>query len=480
MQTSLVMMNALELSQAIHSKAASCVEVMQAHLDQIDRLNPSFTAIVSLLDRDPLLTAARSADAELAQGNVRGWMHGFPHAVKDLAATKGLHTTLGSPLFAANVPAHDAIFVERLRNNGAIIIGKTNVSEFGLGSHSYNPIFGTTRNAYDPTKSAGGSSGGAGVALALRMLPVADGSDFGGSLRNPAGWNNIFGFRPSQGRVPNGPTPELFLQQLGYEGPMARSVADLAMLLSVMAGYDSRAPLSLTGAPEQFAAALTRDVKGVRIGWLGDLGGRLPMQAGILDLCLAAVTSLEAAGCVVDQASLGVDRDTIWESFVTLRQGLFAGRWIDLYRDPEKRAKLKPEAIWEIEGGLALSAVDFYKASEQRSAVYRAFLRLFEEFDFLALPSAQVFPFDADLNWPAEIAGVAMDSYHRWMEVTAPATLAGCPTICVPAGFGPQGLPTGIQIIGRGQADFAVLQMGHAYEAINRDRLAVLPAALRS
>jgi amidase len=473
------MMSARELSQAIRSKAASCLEVMQAHLDQIDRLNPSFTAIVSLLDGDMLLAAARSADAELAQGMVRGWMHGFPHAVKDLAATKGLSTTLGSPLFAASIPAHDAIFVDRLRSNGAIIIGKTNVSEFGLGSHSYNPVFGTTRNAYDPTKSAGGSSGGAAVAVALRMLPVADGSDFGGSLRNPAGWNNVFGFRPSQGRVPNAPSPELFLQQLGYEGPMGRSVADLAMLLSVMAGYDARAPLSLTGAPEQFAVPLARDVNGMRIGWLGDLGGKRPMEAGILDLCLAAVTSLETAGCVIEQASLGVDRDMIWESFVTLRQGLFAGRMIDFYRDPEKRPKLKPEAIWEIEGGLALSAVDFYRASERRSAVYQAFLRLFEKFDFLALPSAQVFPFDAGATWPAEIAGVAMDTYHRWMEVTAPATLAGCPTICVPAGFGPQGLPTGVQIIGRGQADFSVLQIGHVYEEINRDRLAILPPALQ-
>ena len=236
----IIAMDAAELSSAIRTRKVSCREVMQAYLDQIDRVNPKVNAIVSLRDRDAVLAEADERDRELAGGYYRGWMHGFPQAPKDLAATVGLPTTLGSPIFRDTIPPEDAIVVERIKKSGAIIIGKTNVPEFGLGSHTYNNVFGTTLNAYDQTKTAGGSSGGAAVALALRMLPVADGSDMMGSLRNPAAYNNIFGFRPSLGRVPLAPTPEIFYQQLATEGPMARTVTDLAMLLSTQAGYDER------------------------------------------------------------------------------------------------------------------------------------------------------------------------------------------------------------------------------------------------
>jgi amidase len=315
------------------------------------------------------------------------------------------------------------------------------------------------------------------------MVPVADGSDFAGSLRNPAGWNNIYGFRPSSGRVPHGPVPEAFLQQLGYDGPMARNVGDLAMLLSVMAGYDDGVPLSLTGPAAAFAEPLKRDFSGARIGWLGSLGGAgdlggVPMQTGMLDLCLSGLRRLEVAGCIVEEARLDIPRERMWASFVTLRQGLMAGRFADFYKDPAKRTKLKPEAIWETEGGLKLSALDFYNASVERTSVYQAFRKLFRSFDFLALPSAQVFSFDAELHWPSEIAGTAMDSYHRWMEIVAPATLAGLPTVAVPAGFGPAGLPSGIQIIGPAQQDFAVLQLAHAYEQVSAEALARLPDLL--
>jgi amidase len=475
--SALVMMPATELATNIRTRKVSSREVMTAYLDHIDRFNPAVNAIVSLQPRDALLAAADDADAEIGRGDYKGWMHGLPHAVKDLALVKGIRTTFGSPLFETFVAPVDAIFVERLRASGAIFIGKTNAPELGLGSQTYNPVFGTTGNAYDPTKTAGGSSGGASAGLALCMLPVADGSDFGGSLRNPAGWNNVFGFRPSVGLVPLGPTRELFMQSIGYEGPMGRTVTDLAMLLSVMAGYDDRAPLSLTGDPRQFAQPLQRDMKGVRIGWLGNLGS-IPMEAGMIELCLTGLKRLEDAGCVIEEANLSIGRDAIWDSFVKLRQGFLAGGLVSFYNDPAKRGKLKPEALWEIEAGLKLSAVDLYSASAQRSAVYQAFRSGLQQHDFLAMPSAQVFPFEATLHWPAEVSGVHMDSYHRWMEIVAGPSLAGLPTVAVPAGFGPGGLPSGIQLIGRGQHDFEVLQLAHVYEQVSKTVLGRLPPLL--
>ncbi len=470
--TDLPMLAANDLAALIRTRAVSCREVMTACLDRIDRLNPAVNAIVSRLGRGDLLRQAEAMDA----APYSGWMHGFPHAVKDFSHVRGMPTTFGSPILANAVSDADAIFVERLRAAGAILIGRTNVPEFGMGSHTYNTVFGTTRNPYDLSKSAGGSSGGAAAALALRMVPVADGSDFGGSLRNPAGWNNVFGFRPSPGRVPFGPTPELFMQQLGIEGAMARTVTDLAMLLSVMAGYDSRAPLSLTADPAVFAQPLQRDMRGVRIGWLGDLGG-IPTAPGMLDMCLGALRRLEAAGCIVEPTSLSIGREAMWDTFVTIRHGLNAAALAGFYHDKRTRDLLKPETRWEIEGGLRLSAVDLLAASAQRSAVYQAWRTLFDSFDFLALPSAQVFPFDAGLHWPAEIAGIAMDSYHRWMEIVVGPTLAGLPSLAVPAGFGPDGLPGGLQLIGPSQQDFAVLQLAYAYEQTRPPWLSVLPAA---
>jgi len=474
----IVMMTATALAACIKRRELSCREVMQATLDQIDRVNPAVNAIVALRPRDALLAQADAADAADAQtGQATGWMHGLPHAVKDLAATTDIPTSLGSPLFAGNLPGHDAIFVERLRASGAILIGKTNTPEFGMGSQTYNSVYGTTGNAYDPSRTAGGSSGGAAVALALRMVPVADGSDFAGSLRNPAGWNNVFGFRPSAGRVPGGPTNELFLQSVATEGPMARNVTDLAMLLSTMSGPDARAPQSLPGNPQEFTRPLAREMAGMRIGWLGDLGG-IPMAPGMLDLCLSGLQGLTAAGCTIEPATLGVGRETIWHSITTLRQAFQAGRLGPLYHDPAKRAQMKPEAVWEIERGLGLSAVDVYAASVQRSAVYEAFRLAFEQFDFLALPTAQVFPFDATVPWPSVVGGVEMDSYHRWMEIVAGPSLAGLPIAAVPAGFGPDGLPSGIQLIGPPRQDFAVLQLAYAYEQVAQDVLRRLPPLL--
>jgi len=460
--------SALTLSCAIHQRQVSCEEVMCAYLVRIAQLNPQYTALVSLQPEEILLQQAREKDRQLAvahkNGDTVGWMHGFPQAPKDLSNTQGIVTTLGSPIFKNNIPNHNSIGVERLLAAGAILLGKTNTPEFGLGSHTYNRVFGTTYNAFDPTKSAGGSSGGAAVALALDMLPVADGSDMMGSLRNPAAWNNVFGFRPSFGRVPGGPTPEVFYQQFGCEGPMARNMPDLAMLLSTQAGYDARAPLSLAQDTGIFTQSLDADMQGKRMGWLGDFEGYLPMQKGILDGCQQALQHFETLGCTVEAAMPKYSMAQLWQTWLTLRGFVVQGINGALYADEKLRAHMKPEAVWEVENGLQLTAADIYRASMQRSSWYQALHQLFETFDYLVLPSAQVWPFAAELDWPKEIEGTKMDTYHRWMEVVIGPTLAGLPTLNVPAGFDrATGLPMGIQIIGKPQADWAVLQMGHAY-----------------
>lgn len=437
---------------------------MNAYLDQIDRLNPRVNAIVSLQPRERLLKQADERDRQLQRGERLGWMHGFPQAPKDLASTTAITTTLGSAILRNNVPKTDAIVVERMRAAGAIFVGKTNTPEFGLGSHTYNAVFGTTGNAFDPTKSAGGSSGGAAVALALHMLPVADGSDMMGSLRNPAAWNNVFGFRPSFGRVPSGPTGEVFIQQLAYEGPMGRTMGDVAMLLSVQAGFDARVPLSLDQNPAQFTAPLERSFKGARIAWLGDYDRYLPTEPGVLQTCTQALRHFETLGCSVELVSPTFDMQRLWQTWLVLRSFTIAGLAGGMYADPKLRAQMKPEAQWEIESGLKLSAMDIFKASADRSAWYQALLGLFQRFDYIVMPSAQVFPFDAKLDWPKRIAGKSMDTYHRWMEVAIGGTLSGLPVLNVPAGFGPGGLPMGLQVMGRPRADLAVLQIGYAYE----------------
>jgi amidase len=462
----LVRMSALELSRAIKTRRASCREVMAAFLDHIERVNPMVNAVVSLQERGALLDRASERDAQLSRGEDMGWMHGLPHAVKDLAATAGIRTTSGSAL-RDGIPDEDDLFVARIRRCGAIFIGKTNTPEFGLGSQTYNDIFGTTRNAYDPSRTAGGSSGGAAVSLALCMQPVADGSDMMGSLRNPAAFNNVFGFRPSYGRVPYA-GGELFVEQLSVDGPMGRSVTDVALLLSVMAGPYAGFPASLERDPSYFAEPLQRDVAGVRLGWLGDLGGHLSLEPGVRALCESAFAAFRDIGCSVEDARLDYPPERLWDCWLTLRHWLNASDLAPLYADPSRRSRMKPEACWEVEGGLALTAREVYAASEARSDFYRALQRLFEHFDFLLLPSAQVFPFDAEIHWPESIDGTPMDTYHRWMEVVVPASLAGCPVMSVPVGFNRERLPMGLQVIGRSRADLSVLQLAHAYDEATR------------
>jgi amidase len=462
---------AATLSELIHSRGLSCREVMAAFLDRIDARNGELNAIVSRRDRDALMDEAGECDDELVAGSSRGWMHGLPQAIKDLAETRGLTTTMGSPLLRDNVPRHDALMVARMRASGCLIVGKTNTPEFGKGSHSFNEVFGVTRNPYDVGRSAGGSSGGAAVALATRMLPVADGSDYMGSLRNPAAWNNVFGFRPSQGRVPSHPARDKYISQMGIEGPMGRSIVDVAMLLGTQAGYDRRDPLSLDGSLTEFASIdSTRatlesyDPSGVRIGWLADLDGHLAMEPGIIDRCLEGLDRLVGLGCRVDAAALRFPYDELWDAWLALRHLSVAGSIGPLVTDESRRALVKPEVLWELDRSVALTGTDIDRAAAVRTRYYVTVEAMFHQYDVLALPAAQVWPFPVEQRWPDHIGDRSMDTYHRWMEVSLYATFAGLPAISVPVGFDDRGLPMGMQLIGAPRADVALLQVAHAYE----------------
>ena len=468
-------MSALALSKAIHNKQVSCREVMQAYLKQIETYNPASNAIVSLAPQDALLAQADERDAQLGRGQSMGWMHGLPQAVKDLLDVQGFRTSHGSPLTPLTPAGKDSLMAARMRTAGCIMIGKTNTPEFGLGSHTFNEVFGATRNAWDPSKTAGGSSGGAAVALAQRMLPVADGSDFMGSLRNPAGWNHVFGMRPSQGRVPRPSLPDVFIAQLGTEGPMARSVSDMAMLLSTQAGYDARAPLSIQESGAAFTQSLDASMNGKRVGWLGNLNGYLPMESGVLEVCQDALKVLETTGCSVDTTHLGMQPEEIWDAWLVWRKAL-AGASTGAYAHlPNWREKVKPEAQWEYDQSLDLTGTQLMKASAARTRYYQSMIDLFESFDVLAIPAAQVWPFDIKERWPQNIAGRSMDTYHRWMEVVIYPTFAGLPAISVPAGFNAQGLPMGLQLIGKPKGDFELLQVAHAYEMAGQDLIQKRP-----
>ncbi len=475
--TDLLDTSADALARALRAREVSCVELMQATLAQIGRLNPTRNAIVSLREPDALLAEARARDETLARDPAAcGWLHGIPQAIKDLALTAGLRTTLGSPLLARWVPTEDALMVARMKAAGAVIIGKTNTPEFGLGSHTFNEVFGITRNAFDPTRSAGGSSGGAAVALATRMLAVADGSDAMGSLRNPAAWNNVFGLRPSAGRVPGWPASDVFLPSLGTEGPMARHVIDLARLLDIQAGPDPRVPGALQDRPG-FAARLREAPPApVRIGWLGDLDGHLALEDGVPTACESALLRLQHVGCAVEPTSPSFSPAAVWQTWLTTRHWTVAARLAPYMARPDARDRIKPEALWEHDEGVKLSAMQMHAASAARSTFYRQMLTLFERFDLLALPAAQCWPFPAEWRWPRQIAGRTMDSYHRWMETVIYATLAGLPAISIPAAFGPTGLPMGLQLIGPPQGDLPLLQLAARYEAAAQELLARRPA----
>jgi ureidomalonase len=451
--------SAVDLAEKIRSRQLSCVEVMTAYLGRIEALNPQVNAIVGLRDHEVLLREAAVRDDLLARGEYLGWLHGFPFAVKDLAAAEGLLWTEGSPIYARRVADVDDLFVRRIKDAGAIVVGKTNAPEFGLGSQTYNRVYGATATPYDTSRTAGGSSGGAAAALALRLLPVADGSDYLGSLRNPAAFCNVLGFRPSFGRVPS----VGFVAHPSVVGPMGRTVDDVAALLSVLAGADDSAPLSLDAGILAPLPAPTAGWRGTRIAWVGDFGGHLATEAGLLDVCRGALRVFADLGCQVDEAVPDYPPDRIWSTMLTWRWWS-ALQLHDLYADPVTRAELKPELIWEIEHGLRLTALDVARAEAARTEWYDAALRFLDTYDFVVAPSTQVFPFPLTTPWPEEIDGRPMDSYHRWMETVAPWTMTGMPVLGMPAGFDDRGLPAGIQLVGRPRADTEVLQLAKAYE----------------
>jgi amidase len=468
-------LDACGLSAAIHARRLSCREAMQACLARIGRLNPQANAIVNLAPAERLLAEADACDAELAQGRSRGWLHGVPQAPKDAVAVTGFPTTMGSPLLADAVAREDGLLAARTRAAGAIFVGKTNMPEFGLGSHTFNALFGATPNPWDPAVSAGGSSGGAAAALALRLLPVADGSDFMGSLRNPAAWNHVWGLRPTQGRVPLWPAADTWVSQLGTEGPMARSVRDLARLLHTQAGFDARVPLSLAAEPPP-AEVVAASLKGLRIGWLADLGGHLAVEDGLLACHERVLARLAGEGAVVEPAAFGVDLDALWQAWLVWRRALVAPKIALLLRQPGARERIKPEALWEHDQAQGLTFTEFMRASEVRSAFRADVAALFERFDLLALPATQAWPFPLAERWPQAIAGRTMDTYHRWMACTLYATFAGVPALSLPAGFHANGRwPCGLQLVGPPLGEARLLGVAAAWEALEPALLARRP-----
>ncbi|MEP5151887.1 amidase [Planktotalea sp.] len=445
------------LAGLIRDKELSAEELMRATLARIEAVNSSVNAIISLRDAEACLADARAADAM----ENKGPLHGLPVAIKDLANAAGLPTSFGSPLFADFIAPKDDLMVARMKAAGAIVIGKTNTPEFGLGSHTFNPVHGATRNPYDLNRSAGGSSGGAAVALATGMMPIADGSDMMGSLRNPGAWNNVYGLRPTYGLVPSDMPGDAFLHQLAVAGPMGRCPQDVAMLLDVQAGLHSDDPHSYVQAPS--APQLAGDIKGMRIGWLGDWGGAYPMEEGVLDTCEGALSHFEALSAKVEKLPAPFPTEKIWEAWVGLRAWANAGGKAAFYNDPAQRGLLKEDAIWEIETGMALTAMDVHRLSVIRSQWYAKLIALFGEYDALLLPSAQVWPFPVEWKSPETIAGQAMDTYHRWMEIVIPVSLVGVPCVNIPAGFSAAGLPMGMQLFGPRMSDAKLLRIAQRW-----------------
>jgi amidase len=447
---------ARELARLIACGELSATELMHAFISRIERVNPTLNAIVTFLP-EPALEQAKVLD----RAKVKPPLAGLPIAYKDLVPTKGVRTTFGSLVYREHVPQEDHLIVERLTAAGAILVGKTNTPEFGAGSQTFNRVFGVTRNPYDVSKTPGGSSGGAGAAVATGMLPFADGSDLAASLRNPGNYCNVVGFRPTPGRVPSWPSANAW-DTLSVIGPMARTVDDCAFLLSAMAGPDSRAPTSIAEPGGVFSGSLERDFRNVRIAWSHDLGG-LPMDARVSAVLEPQRRVFENLGCIVESAQPDFSRAT--EAFETLRAVGFLGRFGHLLH--AHRDKLKDTVIWNIEQGLRLTPEEIGRAEQLRTELFHRMRRFLERYEFLVCPVNQLPPFPAALEWPREIAGTKLENYLDWMKSCYYITITSHPAISVPAGFTGDDppLPVGIQIVGRYRADLSVLQLAHAFES---------------
>ena len=461
-------MSAVELAARLARKQVSARDVMTAHLAQIERLNPKVNAIVTLV-AERAMAGAAMADEAIARGHPIGPLHGLPVAHKDLVDTAGIRTTRGSPFYRDHVPERDALIVTRIRAAGAITVGKTNTPEFGAGSQTFNTVFGATRNPYDVTRTCGGSSGGAATAVAARMLPIADGSDTGGSLRNPPAFCNVVGLRPSPGRVASESTS---WSPLSVSGPIARTVTDVALFLSAIAGHDPRAPLSIQEDPARFRAPLARDFKGVRVAWWRGLGG-IPFEPEIRRVVDGNRKLFEDLGCIVEEAEpdfTGVD-----EAFPLLRYAANHPQYAPLVR--QRPDWVKDTIKFEVAQAERAGAADVGRAQGRQALMYDQSRRFFERYQYFILPVTQVEPFDAGTPYPTEIAGIAMTTYIDWMRSCWYVSMMSNPAISVPAGFSATGLPVGLQIVGRHRDDWSVLQLAHAFEAATRHgaRLPSLP-----
>jgi amidase len=449
-------MTAVEMADRIRNKELSAREVLEAHLRQIERVNPKVNAVVTLV-ADQAKASARQADDAIAKGGAIGPLHGLPVAHKDLQETKGIRTTYGSLIYKDEIPKVDALLVERLKRAGAITVGKTNTPEFGAGAQTFNAVFGRTLNPYDLSKTCGGSSGGAAVALACGMVPLADGSDMGGSLRFPASFCNVVGLRPSPGRVPTWPYATGWFT-LAVDGPMARTVADVALILSVLAGPDPRSPIAIDEEGARFRRPLGRDFKGVRVAWSKGLD--LPFDPAVKEAFDSQRRTFEALGCIVEEAEpdfTGAD-----EVFKTLRAWNYECTLTEEYA--HHRCELKDTVVWNIEEGRKLTGPQIGRAEVQRTTLYHRVREFLEKYEFFILPVAQVLPFDVKTDWVTDIGGVKMSTYIDWMKSCYFITVVGNPALAVPCAFTSQGLPVGLQIVGRHQDDWSVLQLGHALE----------------
>jgi amidase len=448
-----VFKSATEIAALLRGRDISAVEALEAHLAQIEAVNPKVNAICTLAAEMAMDTARK-----LDSGPVTGPLHGLPLGVKDLSATRGIRTTLGSPIYKDWVPDYDDLHVERLKAAGAVVVVKTNTPEFGAGSQTFNQVFGTTLNPYDLTKTCGGSSGGAAVALACGMVPIATGSDLGGSLRNPAAWGNVVGFRTSIGRVPALPQTLAF-NNLSVNGPMGRTVDDVALQLSVIAGPEPRVPGSLPEAGETFLHDLKRDFKGFRVAWSPTLGG-FPVEKSITETLERQRGVFEALGCEVEEAD--PDLSDVHEIFGVFRAYKFA--FDNEKRLREHRGLMKQTVIWNTEEGLKLTAMDLARAELKRTRLHERMTAFFEKFDYLLCPVTSVPPFSIEREYVDEINGVKLDNYIQWMVTCYAITVTGLPAMSVPAGFTDEGLPVGLQIVGRYRDDFSVLQLAKAFE----------------
>jgi amidase len=451
-------LGAVELRNLLDDKQISATELLEAHLARIEQVNPHINAIVTLVPEQARQRAAQ-IDAQIHRGEIIGLLAGLPVAHKDLADTQGIRTTYGSRLFANHIPDQNSLIVQRMIDAGAVTVGKTNTPEFGAGSQTFNEVFGATYNPYDLSKTPGGSSGGSAAALAARLVTLADGSDMGGSLRNPASFCNVVGFRPSPGRVPSYPT-DMNWFNISVVGPMARNVEDCALFMAAIAGPDARVPIALNAPGADFLAPLQRDFKGTRIALCHDFNGQLPIANDVATVIAGSEYVFQQLGCDVEHQC--PDFDGADTAFKTLRAWSMAATHSQ--RLIKHRALYKDSLIWNIEQGMLLSGSDIAEAEQQRSRLFQHISTFMETHEFLVLPVCQVSPFDATLEYPTDIEGAPMDTYIDWMKSCYYLSTIGLPAISVPCGFTPEGLPVGVQIVGRHQADFSVLQLAYAFQ----------------